>query len=161
MYTHAPPEYCCPFCLIAAGIEDPAVATLQADVVLRDDLVVAFVAADWRANNPGHVLVIPAEHHENIYDLPYAVGARIQAVVREVALAMKRAYRCDGVSTVQHNEPAGNQDVWHYHVHVFPRFDGDDLYRSPKRPTTSEERALYVERMRQALVSVGHKVLDP
>jgi histidine triad (HIT) family protein len=157
MYTHAPSGYRCPFCLIAAGIEDPAVATRQSDVVLRDDLAIAFVAADWRPNNQGHVLVIPAGHVENLYDLTFEVGARIQATVRDIALAMKRAYRCDGVSTVQHNEPAGNQDVWHYHVHVFPRYDGDDLYRSPKRPTTPEERAPYAERLRQALASAGEE----
>lgn len=159
MYTHAPPDYRCPFCLIAAGIEDPAVATRQADVVLRDDLVVAFVAADWRSNNPGHVLVIPARHYENVYSLTLEVGASIQAAVRNVALAMKQAYRCDGVSTVQHNEPAGNQDVWHYHVHVFPRYDGDNLYRSPpKRPTTPEERVPYADRLRTALASAGQGV---
>jgi len=43
---------------------------------------------------------------------------------------MKQAWKCDGVSTRQHNEPAGNQDVWHYHMHVFPRWDNDDLYGS-------------------------------
>jgi diadenosine tetraphosphate (Ap4A) HIT family hydrolase len=41
---------------------------------------------------------------------------------------MKDAYRCDGVSTRQHNEPAGDQDVWHLHVHVLPRHQGDQLY---------------------------------
>jgi histidine triad (HIT) family protein len=41
---------------------------------------------------------------------------------------MKEVYRCDGVSTRQHNEPAGDQDVWHLHVHVFPRYEGDQLY---------------------------------
>lgn len=43
---------------------------------------------------------------------------------------MKQAFGCDGVSTRQHNEPAGDQDVWHFHLHVFPRWTGDDLYRS-------------------------------
>lgn len=40
---------------------------------------------------------------------------------------MKAAYGCDGVSTRQHNEPAGDQDVWHYHLHVVPRWHGDAL----------------------------------
>jgi histidine triad (HIT) family protein len=43
---------------------------------------------------------------------------------------LRRAYACDGTSLRQHNEPAGNQDVWHHHVHVFPRFTGDELYRT-------------------------------
>jgi histidine triad (HIT) family protein len=156
MYTHAPSSYRCPFCLVAAGCEDPAVATRQADVVLRRDLALAFIAADWRPNNPGHVLVIPTLHYENLYALPFEAGAQIQAVVREVALAMKRAYGCAGVSTVQHNEPAGNQDVWHYHVHVFPRYPDDDLYRSPKRPTTPDERAPYAEWLQHELTIAGN-----
>lgn len=64
---------------------------------------------------------------------------------------MKRVYGCDAVSTVQHNEPYGNQDVWHYHVHVFPRYDGDNLYRSPRQLTTAEERLPYTAKLRNAL----------
>jgi histidine triad (HIT) family protein len=66
-------------------------------------------------------------------------------------LALKKAYACDGVSTRQHNEPAGGQDVWHYHLHVFPRFAGDDLYRSGYRETTPDERRPYADRLREAL----------
>jgi histidine triad (HIT) family protein len=153
MFNHAPAGYVCPFCLIVAGREEPPAATRQADVVYRDELVTAFVASDWRPNNPGHVLVVPNQHYENVYDLPFDEGAQIQSVVREVALAMKRAYGCDGVSTVQHNEPAGYQDVWHYHVHVFPRYVDDDIYRSPKQRTTADERAPYAAKLRDALLN--------
>lgn len=84
----------------------------------------------WWPNNPGAVLVIPNDHYENVYDMPPSLGAPLQIAVRDAALAMKSAYGCPGVSTRQHNEPAGNQDVWHLHVHVFPRWEGDDLYGS-------------------------------
>jgi histidine triad (HIT) family protein len=62
---------------------------------------------------------------------------------------MKRIYDCDGVSTRQHNEPAGYQDAWHYHVHVFPRYEGDYLYntRHLPLPATAEERAPYARRL--------------
>jgi histidine triad (HIT) family protein len=104
-------------------------------------------------NNRGHVLVIPNEHYENIYDLPLDFAANIHAVARAVALAMKAAYGCDGVSTRQHNEPAGNQDVWHYHVHVFPRYMRDELYLNTyhRERLTAEERAAYAARLRAAL----------
>ena len=154
MHNHAPVGYVCPFCLVVAGQEGPPAATLQADVVHRDELVTAFVASHWRLNNPGHVLVIPNRHYENIYELPLEEGGRLHAVTRKVALAMKRSYRCDGVSTAQHNEPAGNQDVWHHHVHVFPRYVGDDLYRSQKRPTAPDERVPYAARLRGALDTI-------
>jgi histidine triad (HIT) family protein len=57
------------------------------------------------------------------------------------------------VSTRQHNEPAGNQDVWHLHVHVFPRYPGDQLYKSPPLPefVSQPERAVYADRLRDYL----------
>lgn len=88
----------------------------------------AFVASHWWPENPGHVLVIPNSHIENIYEFPPALGADLMAVTQRVAVAMKAAYGCEGVSTRQHNEPAGDQDVWHFHQHVFPRWAGDRLY---------------------------------
>jgi histidine triad (HIT) family protein len=85
--------------------------------------------------------VIPAAHFENLYDLPDALGADIHRVARRVAIAMKTAYGCAGVSTRQHNESAGNQDVWHYHLHVFPRYPGDDLYGSRGAFLPAHERS--------------------
>ena len=148
---HAPPGYRCPFCAIARGVEEASVLTTQAEVVLRGDDVIAFIAAHQWPNNPGHVLVIPNAHFENLYDLPDWLGAPLHVAARRLALAMKRAYRCHGTSTRQHNEPAGNQDVWHFHQHVFPRYDGDDLYRSEKLRYDDEERACYADRLRVAL----------
>jgi histidine triad (HIT) family protein len=153
MFNHEPPNYICPLCLVVAGREEPPAITTQAEVICRGELAIAFIASDWRVNNPGHVLVIPNEHIENIYDLSFEVGAHIQDVVRRIAIAMKHAYRCDGVSTVQHNEPRGNQHVWHYHVHVFPRYENDDIYRSHKRETSPEERAEYAAKLRSVLDS--------
>ena len=156
MHKHAPAAYVCPFCLVVAGHEGPPASTLQADVVHRDELVTAFVASDWRSNNPGHVLVIPNRHYENIYELPLEEGGRLHAVTRKVALAMKRSYRCDGVSTAQHNEPAGNQDVWHHHVHAIPRYVGDDLYPSQIRPTQPDAGVPAAALLRDALHTLKH-----
>ena len=130
--SHAPENYPCPFCLLAAGTLNEHVWSRESDIIYRDEHVMALIAAGQWPNNQGHVLVVPTEHFENLYDLPDDLGARIHALSRRVALAMKSAYNCHGVSTRQHNEPAGNQDVWHYHLHVFPRYEGDDLYAPPR-----------------------------
>jgi histidine triad (HIT) family protein len=61
---------------------------------------------------------------------------------------MKALYNCDGTSTRQHNEPDGNQDVWHYHVHVFPRYADDNLYDSNYFEMPVAERAQYASRLR-------------
>ena len=96
---------------------------------------------------------MPDRHVENLYDItPQELGA-VYATAQLVASAMRRAYGCQGTSTRQHNEPAGNQDVWHFHVHVFPRYDGDDLYLSHDRArwVGDAERAPYAERLRDGL----------
>ncbi|HEX4904492.1 MAG TPA: NUDIX domain-containing protein [Acidimicrobiales bacterium] len=130
--SHEPKGYECPFCRIASG-------HLPERVVYRNDAVMTLVNIKWWPNNPGGCLVVPIEHHENVFELPARLGTPIQAAVREVAVAMKSALGCDGISTRQHNEPAGNQDVWHHHTHVFPRWHGDDLYRSRGATVPMEE----------------------
>jgi histidine triad (HIT) family protein len=74
-------------------------------------------------------------------------------VGKQIAIAMKAAYDCDGTSLRQHNEPAGGQDVFHFHLHVFPRWVGDRLYQNTDahRLATSGERRPYAERLRTAL----------
>lgn len=151
MYNHEPEGYVCPFCLIARGNWNEHVLARPSDVIYTDAHVTAFVACDWWPGNSGHVLVIPNAHFENIYDLPAESAGPIHAVARQVAIAFKQVYCCDGVSTRQHNEPGGNQDVWHYHLHVFPRYKGDNLYKSDKRRTRPEERVEYAGKLRDHL----------
>ena len=118
---HEPEGYDCPFCRLAAG-------HLPERVVHRTEDVMVLVNIKWWPNNRGGLLVVPVEHHENVFDLPPDLGTPIQWAIRQSATALKSAFGCDGVSTRQHNEPAGNQDVWHHHTHVFPRWFNDRLY---------------------------------
>ena len=150
---HAPPGYVCPFCAVVRG-EDNAPYTLQADVVDRTEATTAWICPRWWERNAGHVLVVPNEHVENIYSLPRELAADVHETARRVALALKHAYGCAGVSTRQHNEPAGYQEVWHYHLHVFPRYEGDNLYGSPWRDTTPDERLPYAVKLRRSLAGV-------
>ena len=152
MHNHAPENYECPFCGIVRGVDG---LTNSDHIVLANEDVTAFVAANWWPNNPGHVLVVPNDHYENIYDLPDELGTPIHAAARRIAIALKTAFECEGVSTRQHNEPVGNQDVWHYHLHVIPRHPGDRLYgltESSRAPLISEElRSKYAEKLRRAI----------
>ncbi len=122
------------------------------DVVLQTDLATALIASVWWPNNPGHVIVIPNGHYENIYELPDAYGHAVHDVVRRVSIAMRAAYDgCAGVSMRQHNEPAGGQDIWHYHVHVIPRFEDDALNQTVPSSDIAvpEVRGPYAHRLRQ------------
>ena len=142
-----------PFCaLVAPGYEGDGIRRPD-DIVLQTERATAFVSPRWWPNNKGHVLVVPNAHHENIYDLPPADGFAIHEAVQRIAVAIRDTYGCRGVSTRQHNEPAGNQDVWHLHVHVFPRYEGDLLYQSQALPgfVPVAERAPFAERLRDYL----------
>lgn len=152
VYHHAPAEYICPFCLIVRHVENELVWTKPSDIVYQDTVVTAFISAGQWPNTRGHVIVIPNTHYENIYTLPIELAHPLHRLIRGIAFAMKMAYGCAGISTRQHNEPAGNQDVWHYHVHVFPRYENDHLYTTEKVRMTPEERVLYADKLRPHIV---------
>jgi histidine triad (HIT) family protein len=148
MYNHAPEGYRCPLCAIANDEAEDGPFYSPDDLIHISQDVYAMISAYQWPNNPGNVVVIPKAHYENIYDLPVELAQSLHGLAQGVALAMKAAWACDGVSTRQHNEPAGNQDTWHYHMHVTPRFHGDNLYRdyvSEKGLMPVDERAKYAK----------------
>lgn len=150
MLKHEPDCYVCPFCqLLVTGVDKHGITT-QRDIVRCDELATAFISPRWWPNNQAHVIVVPNAHYENLYDLPSRYGHAVHDLVREVAKAVKQVYQCDGTSVRQHNEPAGSQDVWHYHVHTFPRYAGDGFDGTcPYREFVTEEQRLpYAEKLR-------------
>jgi histidine triad (HIT) family protein len=153
MYNHAPENYNCPFCLLIAGVKNEHVYSLQSDIVYHDAVVSAFIGSHQWPNNHANVIVIPNEHFENIYDLPVRFAQDIHRVAKRLAIAMKNVYFCDGVSTRQHNEPAGNQDVWHYHLHVTPRYENDNYYGTQRQFMESTERAKHAEALKKSLLT--------
>ena len=148
MYTHAPLEYICPFCLLIQGRKNGQIQLKETDIVFQSADVTAFMATRKYPNNQGHVLIIPNEHFENIYDLPLDISAKVHALSRDVALAMKSEYHCDGIMLRQHNESAGDQNIWHYHLHVIPRYNNDGFHSARKSPFDVDERAQYAQKLR-------------
>jgi histidine triad (HIT) family protein len=136
------------------GEGDEGAISFSTDVVFQNEEVMAFVSSHQWPNNPGNVIIVPKKHYESIYDLPVELAARVQELAKAVALAMKAVWACDGVSTRQHNEPAGNQDVWHYHLHVTPRYAGDEFYTgytSQRALMPGDERARYAMDLKERL----------
>lgn len=129
MYNNAPKDYKCPLCLTAEGIENENTMAKQADIFYKDDLVFAMINSKFVGNNPGHIIIVPLDHYENIYDIPRKIAHRISDVAQKISIALKEIRKCDGITTLQNNEPAGGQHAFHYHFHVFPRFDGDELHK--------------------------------
>lgn len=155
MYNHAPDDYACPFCLLVRTGEDESPQARRGDIIFQDDLITAFISLGQYPNNPGNVLIAPNQHFENIYDLPSHLAARIAVAAQAVARAMKAAFACDGVSTRQHNEPAGSQDVWHYHLHVTPRYTSDNFYATRHIKMPAPERKELAQRLRDALALIN------
>jgi histidine triad (HIT) family protein len=153
MYNHAPENYVCPFCLLVQGTEDNHVLSVQSDLIYHDRTVTAFISAHQKPNNHGNVAIVPNEHYENIFDLPLWYAQEIHRVTKRLAFVMKTVYACDGISTRQHNEPAGNQDVWHYHLHVTPRYKNDAFYETQWEFMPVEIRAKHAEALRAVLSS--------
>jgi histidine triad (HIT) family protein len=151
--SHAPDGYDCPFCRVVAG--ESTERSDPSHVVARYDEVLVVMNPRWWENNQGNVLVIPNRHYENIFDLPIEMAGPLHTAARDAAVAMKSSLGCHGISTRQHNEPAGNQEMWHYHLHVFPRWEGDDLYKSSGYWAPAAELAEMTERLRSAWPAEG------
>lgn len=142
MYNHEPNNYICPFCLIVSGEENEHVYTKQEDIFYRDDNLTALISSHWWPNNSGSVIILCNKHYENIYDIPDQILEKMFVFAKKVSLAFKKVYKCNGTSIRQHNEPDGNQYVWHMHIAVFPRYKNDNLYplHKYKKLSNPEER---------------------
>ncbi|HEU5134594.1 MAG TPA: HIT family protein [Steroidobacteraceae bacterium] len=145
---NAPPGYECPFCRIAQSLPTPSP---DSAVVLVEPRVFALVPLHHYAGIRGNCLIAPRIHYENVLDIPEDLGNDFFRATRLLANAMKAAFGCEGISTRQHNGPAGDQDVWHFHLHVFPRFRDDGLYAGPRAPYETGERLEIAERLRLCL----------
>ena len=149
MHLHQPSSSHCPFCNLASGGED------SRTLIWRAESTIAFPALHQKANHAGSLILCPTAHFENIYVLPERLGAHLFGVTKNLALALKAGLHCEGVSVRQHNEPAGGQDVWHYHIHVVPRYNGDDGNSLHTSVMSVDERVQLAERVRAALAEIS------
>ncbi|MFF3767431.1 HIT family protein [Streptomyces sp. NPDC001922] len=109
----------CEFCAIVQG-------RAEASVVHEDDAVVAFM--DLRPVTPGHLLVVPKAHAVGLEDLDEPLGAQVWAVAHRLARALRSSdLRCEGVNLFLADGEAAFQEIFHVHLHVFPRFAGDSF----------------------------------
>jgi len=137
----------CLFCASASG-DHPA------EIVLADDLVVAFL--DSRPVFKGHVLVIPRDHYETLPDLPAGLVGPLFTRVQRVSAALPAALGAQGTFVALNN--VVSQSVPHVHVHVVPRTRGDGLrgFFWPRQKYADDaEAAAYAQRIRDALAAGG------
>jgi len=122
----------CIFCKIAAG-------DLPAHKVQEDEHTIAFM--DLNPWTRGHALVIPRRHSRNLYEVEDEDLEHAAVASKRLALTMRERLACDGVNLLNCCEAAAWQTVFHTHIHVIPRYDGDPL-QLPVRPREAEQDEL-------------------
>ena len=108
----------CIFCKIANG-EIPS-ATLYEDEDFR-------VILDLGPASKGHSLILPKSHAANIYELPDETAAKAMVLAKKMATKLRDGLKCDGFNIVQNNGEIAGQTVFHFHMHLIPRYEGDQV----------------------------------
>jgi histidine triad (HIT) family protein len=107
----------CIFCKLLSG-------ELEVSLVYRDHSSSAFM--DIQPVNPGHMLVVPNRHARSLADLHEAEGAQMFGVAQRLARALRESgVNCQGVNLFLADGEAAGQEVFHVHLHIFPRYRGD------------------------------------
>lgn len=85
------------------------------------------VIMDIAPANKGHVLILPKEHYDNIYDIDTATAGELFELAVMTARALKSVLDCDGMNILQNNGTVAGQTVFHFHMHIIPRYEGDTV----------------------------------
>jgi len=121
----------CIFCKIANG-EIPT-NSIYEDEKFR-------VILDMGPATKGHALILPKEHYANLYELPEDWAAEAMVLAKRMAGSMTEKLGCDGFNLVQNNNPCAGQTVFHFHLHLIPRYenDGQEILWNPTSPSAEE-----------------------
>ncbi len=132
----------CIFCKIVRG-------EIAAYIVYEDLHTLAFL--DIHPNNPGHTLVIPRIHSENIYTIEASDLDAIICTTQKIAKAVKKAVHADGINLAMNNESVAGQVVFHSHFHVIPRFADDGYKHWPQHSYKEGEAEVLTEKIKTAI----------
>lgn len=106
----------CIFCKLANG-------DIPTHTVYEDDYLRAIM--DASPANKGHVIILPKSHAANIFELEETYVEKAFVLAKKIAIALKNLLKCDGINILQNNGEAAGQTVFHFHVHVIPRYNKD------------------------------------
>lgn len=130
----------CIFCKIAAG-EIPS-ATIYEDDDFR-------VILDIEPASKGHALILPKEHYANLYEMPDDLASKVLVVAKKVVAKMTDILGCDGYNVLQNNGETAGQTVFHFHMHLIPRYKEDDVTIKWKQGSLDESlKAKILEEMK-------------
>lgn len=120
----------CLFCKIAAN-------DIGSVRVYEDDTV--FAMMDIFPESKGHLLIVPKQHGENLFEVPDETLAHLVSVSKQLAAAAKKALNADGIKIAQFNGAAAGQTVFHYHMHVVPAYENVGFKRHAGEPANADD----------------------
>lgn len=133
----------CIFCKLANG-EIPT-NTLYED----NDFRVIF---DLSPVSKGHALIIPKNHYRNIYDIESETLSKAALLAKKMINVMKDEFHADGFNVIQNNEESAGQTVFHFHMHLIPRYKGDKAIKfGEQEAADAEQLKAMAEQIRHAL----------
>jgi len=132
----------CVFCSIISG-------DIPSEKIYEDEHTLAFL--DINPVNPGHTLVVPKKHSENLYDIETTDWMQMMQTVKLLAPKIKKAVEADGINIEMNNEKAAGQIIFHSHVHIVPRTFDDGLRHWPGAPYKGEGARDTAEKIRALL----------
>ena len=118
----------CIFCKIVNGV-------IPSTSIYEDDMF--RVILDLSPATKGHALILPKAHFRNVFEMDEETASKLFVVATKVAKAMKETLKCDGLNIVQNNEEVAGQNVFHFQLHLIPRYvdDGQDISWTPGTST--------------------------
>ncbi len=130
----------CIFCRIANG-------DILSKTIYEDDEFRAIL--DLAPATKGHALILPKKHYKNIYELDEESAAKIFVLAKSLSTKMKKKLKCEGINIVQNNGELAGQTVFHFHMHIIPRYkdDGQHIGWKQGKPTEDE-----LERVRKMII---------
>jgi len=132
----------CIFCKIVSKEIPP-------DIVYENEMVMAFLD-----NNPislGHVLIVPKKHYENIYDISEDYLKELIAVAKKISLVYRKVFEISDLNLIHNAGKNGQQVVFHFHLHLIPRKEGDGVdFDNKKFPELREKYDEFIEKIKDS-----------
>ena len=102
------------------------------------------VILDLGPATKGHALILPKEHYKNLYEVPEDTAAKAMKLAKKMAIRMTEKLGADGFNLLQNNNEVAGQTVFHFHIHLIPRYedDGQSINFVPGKPTAEELTAI-------------------
>ena len=125
----------CIFCKLANGV-------IPTNSIYEDDDF--NVILDAAPATRGHALILPKEHADNLYELPDETAGKVLVLAKKLAKKMSEKLGCDGLNLVQNNGAVAGQTVFHFHMHLIPRYkeDGQKILWQPTEPDAEAQKAV-------------------